>query len=400
MLSRRGLIGTVATATILPASVGRAQQEPIRIGVLNDQSGLYRDFGGPTSVLAARMAVEDFGSNVFGRPIEVIDADHQNKADLASAIARNWFDRQGVTAIADLTNSAAALAVQQLARERGKITLLTGPATTKLTNEECSPTGFHWAFDTYSQATGTAKAMLAEGGKSWFLLAADYAFGRQLAHDLREVVTAGGGQVVGEAFHPLSTPDFASFLLQAQTSKAQVIGLANGGDDTTNAIKQAAEFGITRGGQKLAGLVIVISIVHGLGLETAHGLVLTESFYWDMNEGTRAWSKCLFARAGRMPGMVQAATYSSVMHYLKSMQAAGTPEGIMVAARMRALPVDDFFAKGRVREDGRLLHDFFLAEVKAPSESAAPWDYYKIRRVIPAEEAAQPLAQSKCTLVR
>jgi branched-chain amino acid transport system substrate-binding protein len=400
MLSRRGLLGTVAAATILPASVGRAQQEPIRIGVLNDQSGLYRDFGGPTSVLAARMAVEDFGSSVFGRPIEVIDADHQNKADLASAIARNWFDRQGVTAIADLTNSAAALAVQQLARERGKITLLTGPATTKLTNEECSPTGFHWAFDTYSQATGTAKAMLAEGGKSWFLLAADYAFGRQLAHDLREVVTAGGGQVVGEAFHPLSTPDFASFLLQAQTSKAQVIGLANGGDDTTNAIKQAAEFGITRGGQKLAGLVIVISIVHGLGLETAHGLVFTESFYWDMNEAMRAWSKRFFARAGRMPGMVQAATYSSVMHYLKSMQAAGTPEGIMVAARMRALPVDDFFAKGRVREDGRLLHDFFLAEVKAPSESVAPWDYYKIRRVIPAEEAAQPLAQSKCTLVR
>ena len=400
MLSRRGLIGTVATATILPASVGRAQQEPIRIGVLNDQSGLYRDFGGPTSVLAARMAVEDFGSNVFGRPIEVIDADHQNKADLASAIARNWFDRQGVTAIADLTNSAAALAVQQLARERGKITLLTGPATTKLTNEECSPTGFHWAFDTYSQATGTAKAMLAEGGKSWFLLAADYAFGRQLAHDLREVVTAGGGQVVGEAFHPLSTPDFASFLLQAQTSKAQVIGLANGGDDTTNAIKQAAEFGITRGGQKLAGLVIVISIVHGLGLETAHGLVFTESFYWDMNEATRAWSKRFFARAARMPGMVQAATYSSVMHYLKSMQAAGTPEGIMVAARMRALPVDDFFAKGRVREDGRLLHDFFLAEVKAPNESTGPWDYYKIRRTIPAQEAAQPLAQSKCALVK
>ena len=229
---------------------------------------------------------------------------------------------------------------------------------------------------------------------------ADYAFGRQLAHDLREVVTAGGGQVVGEAFHPLSTPDFASFLLQAQTSKAQVIGLANGGDDTTNAIKQAAEFGITRGGQKLAGLVIVISIVHGLGLETAHGLVFTESFYWDMNEATRAWSKRFFARAARMPGMVQAATYSSVMHYLKSMQAAGTPEGIMVAARMRALPVDDFFAKGRVREDGRLLHDFFLAEVKAPNESVAPWDYYKIRRVIPAEEAAQPLAQSKCTLVR
>jgi branched-chain amino acid transport system substrate-binding protein len=264
------------------------------------------------------LAAEDFGGNVFGRPVEVIDADHQNKADLASAIARGWFDRQGVTAIADLTNSAVALAVQQLARERGKITLLTGPATTKLTNEECSPTGFHWVFDTYSQATGTAKAMLAEGGKTWFLLVADYAFGHQLAHDLRDVISAGGGQVVGEVLHPLSTPDFASFLLQAQASKAQVIGLANGGDDTINAVKQAAEFGITRGGQKLAGLVIVISIVHGLALEIARGLVFTESFYWDMNEATRAWSKRFFARAGRMPGMVQAGTYSSVMHYLRS----------------------------------------------------------------------------------
>jgi branched-chain amino acid transport system substrate-binding protein len=242
--------------------------------------------------------------------------------------------------------------------------------------------------------------MLAEGGKTWFLLVADYAFGHQMAHDLRAVISAGGGQIVGEALHPLSTPDFASFLLQAQASKAQVIGLANGGDDTTNAVKQAAEFGITRGGQKLAGLVIVISIVHGLGLEIARGLVFTESFYWDMNEATRAWSKRFFARAGRMPGMVQAGTYSSVMHYLKSMQAAGTTEGAAVAAQMHALPVDDFFAKGRVREDGRLLHDFFLAEVKSPSESTAPWDYYKIRRIIPAQEAAQPLAQSKCALVR
>src|SRR5215472_8540544 len=226
-LSRRVLLGTVAAATVLPASRGRAQQAPIRIGVLNDQSGLYRDFGGPTSVLAARMAAEDFGGSMFGRPIEVIDADHQNKPDLASAIARGWFDRQGVTAIADLTNSAVALAVQQLARERSKITLFTGPATTKLTNEECSPTGFHWVFDTYSQATGTAKAMLAEGGKTWFLLVADYAFGHQMAHDLRTVISAGGGQVVGEALHPLSTPDFASYLLQAQASKAQVIGLAS-----------------------------------------------------------------------------------------------------------------------------------------------------------------------------
>jgi branched-chain amino acid transport system substrate-binding protein len=399
-LSRRVLLGTVAAATFPLPYHSRAGQASIRVGVLNDQSGLYRDFGGPTSVLAARMAAEDFGGSVLGCPIEVVDADHQNKPDVASAIARAWFDRQDVAAIADLTNSAVSLAVQQLARERGKITLMTGPATTKLTNEECSPTGFHWVFDTYSQATGTAKAMLAEGGKTWFLLVADYSFGHQLAHDLRTVITAGGGQVVGEALHPLSTSDFASFLLQAQTSKAQVIGLANGGDDTINAIKQAAEFGITRGDQKLAGLVIVISIIHGLGLETARGLVFTESFYWDMNEATRAWSKRFFARAGRMPGMVQAGTYSSVMHYLKSMQAAGTIEGPAVAAQMHALPVDDFFAKGEVRADGRLLHDFYLAEVKAPSESTGPWDYCKIRRIIPAQEAAQPLAQSKCALVK
>ena len=345
----------------------------------------------------ARHALGLFASKAAGNSTGADEAFREAKK---TALQRKKEKLRETSAIADLTNSAVALAVQQLARERSKITLLTGPATTKLTNEGCSPTGFHWVFDTYSQATGTAKATLAEGGKTWFLLVADYAFGHQLAYDLRAVISAGGGQVVGEVLHPLSTPDFASFLLQAQASKAQVIGLANGGDDTINAVKQAAEFGITRGGQKLAGLVIVISIVHGLGLEIARGLVFTASFYWDMNEATRAWSKRFFARAGRMPGMVQAGTYSSVMHYLKSMLAAGTTEGAAVAVQMHALPVDDFFAKGRVREDGRLLHDFFLAEVKAPSESTAPWDYYKIRRIIPAQEAAQPLAQSKCALVR
>jgi branched-chain amino acid transport system substrate-binding protein len=400
-VARRALLGAAAIAGVpsLPRS-GRTQQRPIRIGVLNDQTGLYRDFSGPTSVLAARMAAEDIGGSVLGRPIEVIDADHQNKPDVAAAIARAWFDREGVSAVAALTNSAVALAVQRLAHERGKITLLTGPATTKLTNDDCSPTGFHWVFDTYSQAVGTAKAMVAEGGKRWFLLVADYAFGQQMAADLRRVVTASGGTVVGEVRHPLSTPDFSSFLLQAKTSGAQVIGLANGGDDTVNCVKQAAEFGIQRGGQKIAGLVVVISIVHALGLATAQGLVFTEAFYWDDNDATRAWSRRFAAQAARMPGMVQAGTYSSVLHYLKAMAAAGTDDGAAVAMAMRQMPVDDFFAKGRIREDGWLLHDFFLAEVKSPDESQAPWDYYKIRRRIPAEEAAQPLSESTCPLVK
>ena len=398
-LSRRTLIGSAVLAASGSPSV-RAQAPAIRIGVLNDQSGLYADFGGPTSVLAARMAVEDHGGKALGRPVEVIAADHQNKPDVATAIARSWFDRENVTAIADLTNSAVALAVQHLARERGKITLLTGPATTRLTNEECSPTGFHWVFDTYSQAAGTARALLAEGGRTWFLLVADYAFGHQMAIDLRSVISAGGGQVLGEVRHPLNASDFSSYLIQARASNAQIIGLANGGDDTVNAIKQAGEFGLTRGGQKLAGLVIVISIVHALGLQTAQGLVFTTAYYWDLDDRTRSWAKRFFARTGRMPGMVQAGTYSAVAHYLKALDAANTDDGSTVAAKMRATPVDDMFTQGRIRADGRLVHDFLLAEVKSPSESKGPWDYYKIRRRIPGEETALPIAQSKCPLVR
>jgi branched-chain amino acid transport system substrate-binding protein len=398
-LSRRMLIGSAALAGAVPTLV-RAQAPAIRIGVLNDQSGLYADFGGPTSAVAARMAVEDYGGKVLGRPVEVIAADHQNKPDVATAIARSWFDREDVTAIADLTNSAVALAVQHLARERGKITLLTGPATTRLTNEECSPTGFHWVFDTYSQANGTARALLAEGGKTWFLLVADYAFGHQMALDLRSVISANGGQVLGEVKHPLSTSDFSSYLVQARASNAQIIGLANGGDDTVNAIKQAAEFGLAHGGQKLAGLVIVISIVHALGLQAAQGLIFTTAFYWDLDNRTRNWARRFFARTGRMPGMVQAGTYSAVMHYLKALDASNSDDGPTVAARMRAMPVDDFFAQGRIRADGRLVHDFLLAEVKSPGESAGPWDLCKIRRRIPGEEAALPLAQSKCPLAR
>ena len=319
---------------------------------------------------------------------------------MASGIARRWFEVDDVSAIAELTNSAIALAVQQIAMERGKITLATGPATTRLTNESCSPTGFHWAFDTYSQAVGTARAVVATGGKSWFILAADYAFGHQMATDLARVVKANGGTVAGVVNHPINSPDFGSFLLQAQASKAQVVGLANAGADTVNSVKQAGEFRLTAGGQKLAGLVVVLTDVHALGLQVANGLVFTTAFYWDRDDASRAWSKRFFERTGRMPGMVQAGTYSAVLHYLKAMKAAGTTDGKAVAAKMRELPVDDFFAKGRVREDGRMMHDMYLVEVKTPSESKAPWDYYKVLRQIPAEDAAQPLAESKCPLVK
>jgi branched-chain amino acid transport system substrate-binding protein len=372
----------------------------VRVGILNDQSGPYADFGGKTSVDATRMAVEDVGGKVLGKSIEIIIGDHQNKPDVASAIARRWFDVDGVSAVAELTNSAVALAIQQIAKEQGKITLFTGPATTRLTNEDCSPTGFHWAFDTYSQAVGTARAIVAEGGKSWFLLVADYAFGHQMASDLSKVVKTSGGIVVGEVRHPLNTSDFSSFLLRAQSSKAQIIGLASAGADTINSVKQAAEYRIAASGQKLAGLVVVISDIDALGLTTANGLVFTTAFYWDRDEASRVWSKRFFERTGRMPGMVQAGTYSAVLHYLKAMEAAGTVDGRMIAEKIRELPVEDFFAKGRVREDGRMMHDMYLVEVKTPSESKAKWDYYKVLRRIPADEAAQPLSESKCSLVK
>ena len=395
------LIGLFCVGLFLN-SVADAQSPSgvVRIGILNDQSGPYADFGGKTSVDAARLAVEDVGGKVLGKSIEIIIGDHQNKPDVASAIARRWFDVDGVSAVAELTNSAVALAVQQIAKEKGKITLSTGPATTRLTNEDCSPTGFHWAFDTYSQAVGTARAVVTEGGKSWFLLVADYAFGHQMANDLTKVVKTSGGTVVGEVRHPLNTSDFSSFLLRAQSSKAQIIGLASAGADTINSVKQAAEYRIAAGGQKLAGLVVVISDIDALGLTTANGLVFTTAFYWDRDEASRVWSKRFFARTGRMPGMVQAGTYSAVLHYLKAVETAGTADGKVVADKRRELPVDDFFAKGRVREDGRMMHDMYLVEVKTPSESKAKWDYYKVLRRIPAEEAAQPLSESKCSLVK
>jgi branched-chain amino acid transport system substrate-binding protein len=399
---RRILAAALVSACVwADAAVAQQSGDAIKIGVLNDQSGLYAEFGGLGSVTAAKMAVEDFGGTILGKRIEILSADHQNKPDVASNIARQWLDVDGVDAFADLTNSAVSLAVQSITKERGKIALFSGPATTRLTNEDCSPTGFHWTFDTYSQAIGSARAVLQEGGKNWFLLVADYAFGHQMAADLANEVTAGGGNVVGQVRHPSGSSDFSSYLLQAQASKAQIIGLANGGTDTVNAVKQAGEFGITGRGQKLVGLVLVISDVHAVGLKSANGLIATTAYYWDRDDASRDFAKRYEARMQRKPGMVQAGVYSSVLHYLKAVKAAGTDEGKAVAAKMRETPVDDFFSRGgRIREDGRLLHDMYLVEVKRPEESKGPWDYYKVLRTIPAEQAAMPLSASKCPLVK
>ncbi|WP_345796533.1 ABC transporter substrate-binding protein [Castellaniella sp. MT123] len=390
----------IAAVLALALPQWAAAAAPLRIGVLNDQSGLYSDFGGVTSVTAAEMAVKDFGGEVLGRKIEVVSADHHNKVDAASAIARKWFDLEHVEMITDLTNSGVALAVQGLAKEMGKITIATGPFSAALTDKACSPTGFHWVFDTYAASVGTARGVIEDGGKTWFILAADYAFGKQMAADLTKTINANGGRVLGEVRHPVESSDFASFLLQAQSSGAQVIALANGGLDTTNSIKQASEFGITSGGQRLVALAMVISDVHALGLQKAHGLVATTAYYWDRDDASREFAKRFQALTKRMPGMVQAGTYSAVMHYLKAVKAAGTADGKVVAQKMHEMPVNDFFAPhGVVRPDGRMAHDMYLVQVKTPAESKGPWDYYKILRTLPTELVTRPLSESQCPLI-
>jgi branched-chain amino acid transport system substrate-binding protein len=396
------LRGVLAALMLVGATFGLANaQTSIKIGVLNDQSGPLADFGGSGSVEAAKMAIEDFGGNVLGKPIEIVSADHLNKPDLAATIARKWFDADGVTAIADLTNSAVALAVQGLARERGKIALLTGPGTDRLINEDCSPTGFLWTFDTAGLARGVASAVVREGGDSWYLLVADYAFGHQMSKQLNRVVTASGGRILGQSVHPVNTSDFASQLLAAQASKAKVVGLANAGSDTTTSLKQAAEFGLIEGGQKLVGLVIVLSDVDALGLDRAQGLVTTQAFYHDLNDATRAWSQRYYERTKRMPGQIQASTYSAVLHYLRAVAAAGTADGKTVADKMRTTAVDDFYAPGaKIRADGRLMNDQYLIQVKRPAESKARWDYYKVLRTIPSAEAISPASDSKCSLMK
>ena len=398
------LLGVAAAALVstpVLAQDAKVSDGRVKIGILNDQSGVYADFGGTGSVEAARMAVEDFGGTVLDAPIEVVSADHQNKADIASTIARQWYDTEQVDSIMELTTSSVALAVQALSQEKKKIDLVTGAATADLTGKACSPYGFHWAYDTHALAVGTGGALVDQGGDSWFFLTADYAFGYSLEENTAGVVTQKGGTVVGAVKHPLATTDFSSFLLQAQASGAKVIGLANAGLDTQNAIKQAAEFGITQGGQRLAALLFTLAEVHGLGLETAQGLTLTESYYWDRNDASREFGNRFKERTGRMPNMVQAGTYSGVMHYLKAIKEAGTDETEAVAAKMREMPVSDFFAEnGKVGANGRMISDVYLLEVKKPDESKGEWDYFNVRATIPGDQAYLDPSKAGCPLVK
>ena len=395
----------VAFASIAMASSAMADDKVVKIGVLNDMSSLYADIGGPGSVAAVKMAVEDSGLAAKGWKIDVISGDHQNKPDVGVNIARQWIDEQKVDAIADTPNSGVALAVSNVVKEKNAVLLNNGGASADLTGKACNANTISYTYDTYMLAHGTGQALTKAGGNTWFFLTADYAFGAALQRDTSAVVTANGGQVVGSVKHPLNTSDFSSFLLQAQSSKAKVIGLANAGGDTTNAIKQAAEFGIVAGGQKLAALLLFINDVHSLGLKTAQGLTFTESFYWDMNDQTRAWSKRFAEKTSNhaMPSMTQAGNYAAVLHYLKALEAlGGNPhDGAKVVAKMKELPTDDpLFGKGSIRADGRKIHPAYLFEVKKPSESKYPWDYYNLIATIPADEAWLPLEKSVCSLVK
>lgn len=391
-------------AGLLAGAQAQAQgvsDDVVRIGVVTDMSGALADLSGTGSETAVRMAVEDFGGKVLGKPIEVLSMDHQNKPDVASSRVRAWFDQQKVDMVTDLTNSAVALAAVGIAKERNRIAIVNGAGTTRITNDSCSPLAVHWAWDTYAMANGTAKAILKRGGNTWYFLTADYAFGKQSEKDTADVVNASGGKVLGTARHPLNTNDFSSFMLSAINSGAKIIGLANGGSDTINAIKSSQEFGMDPAKQSLAGLAVFITDIHGAGLAASQGLLLTEAFYWDQNDETRAWSRRYFDRMKKMPTAIQAANYSSTMHYLKAVKDAGTDAAPAVMAKMKSMKVNDFFARnGVVREDGRMVHDMLLVQVKKPSESKYPWDYYKVLATIPGNEAFQPLAQSACSLVK
>jgi branched-chain amino acid transport system substrate-binding protein len=375
----------------------------VKIGVLNDQSGTYADLGGQGAVVAAQMAADDFGGTVLGKNIEIVFADHQNKPDIASNIVNQWIDTENVDVVADVPTSSVALAVQEITKNKNRIFLISGAASSDLTGKACSPTGIHYTYDTYSLAKGTGGALVQDGGDSWFFITADYAFGHALERDTGDAVKGAGGKVLGAVRHPFPANDFSSFLLQAQASGAKVVGLANAGADTTNAIKQAQEFGLVAGGQRLAGLLVFLTDVHSLGLKTAQGLVITTAFYWDKDDETRAWSKKFAEKHnGSMPTMVQAGVYSSVLHYLKAVDAAKTDEAKAVAAKMKEMPINDFFAKnGKIREDGRMVHDMMLVQVKTPEESKGPYDYYKILRTIPGDEAFRPMtADAGCPLVK
>jgi branched-chain amino acid transport system substrate-binding protein len=396
--SNGGLFALICWAIV---AAGAAVAQPVTIGVLNDQTGLYADLTGMGSVHATRMAVEDFGGKVLGRPIEVIFADHQNKPDLGSSIARRWIESDGVNMIVDIPNSAVGLAVREVTRTRNAVDINTGAATSDLTGKFCSPHGVHWTFDTYGLAAVTGRALVKQGGDTWFFITSDYAFGHALERDTRGFVEAGGGKVLGAVRHPLNTADFSSFLLQAQASGAKIIALSNGGGDTINSIKQAAEFGLGRtDAQRVAALLLQFTDIHALGLQVAHGLTATETFVWDLDERTRAWTKRFLAlNVGKPPSMIHAGTYGGTLHYLKAVAAAGTTDATKVVAKMKELPVDDFYTKGSVREDGRVMRPYYLLRVKTPAESKYPFDYVKPIATVPAEEAARPLNESACPMV-
>lgn len=400
MFKKLSLLAAAGGACLCMQAQAQLSDDVVKIGVLTDMAGVTADITGKGSVVAAQMAVEEFGGKVMGKPVQLIYGDHQHRTDLGASMARQWYDRDQVDVIVDIPNSSIALAVQRIAMSSKKLVLISGAGTTALTNDQCSPYGFHWTYDTYAMAHGTASAVVANGGKSWFILASDYAFGAQLARDTSEVVVSEGGKILGSVKHPLNVADFASFLLQAQSSGAQVIGIANAGNDTINAIKQAGEFGITQGGQSLAAMILMINDVHSLGLDKAQGTYLTTSSYWDMNDKTRAWSKTFMERTGAMPSMLQAGVYGSVLHYLKAVDKAGSDDAGKVAAAMRAMPINDAFTDGaRIREDGRVLRDMYLAKVKTPAASRYPWDYFEIVRKIPLDQTVMPLSESTCRLV-
>ena len=394
----------LAIGALFAAGAAQAQISDgvVKIGVLSDMSSLYADLDGAGSVLAAQMAVEDFGAAAKGMKVEIISADHQNKPDVGSAVARQWFDTDKVDLITGTTNSGVALAVNNVTKDKGKAFIVSGAASSDLTGKACSPNTIHWTYDTWMLGNGTGSAILKSGGDTWFFLTADYAFGYALERDTESVVLKNGGKVLGKVRAPLNTQDFSSFLLQAQASKAKIIGLANAGGDTRNSVKQAAEFGIVKGGQNLAGLLVFIQDVHALGLNTAQGLIFTETFYWDMNDQTRAFTKRFIARnKGIYPSMIHAGVYSGVTHYLKAIEALKSDDGTKVIAKMKEMPTDDpLFGKGTVRADGRKVHPAYLFEVKKPAESKGPWDYYKTRATIPADQAFRPLKDGECPLVK
>jgi branched-chain amino acid transport system substrate-binding protein len=403
MISHRGLAATTLAISLLLGVEARAQQStlPLKIGILADFASVYSDIGGQGNVEAARIAIEEFGGQMFSKPIEVVTADALNKADVAATITRKWYEAENVDMIIDMPTSATALAGMEMSKQFEKIMIVTDAASSDITGKSCSPYTAHWTYDTYGNAHTVGSAIVKQGGDSWYFITADYLFGHSIERDTGDVVRAAGGKVVGSSKHPLNTADFSSFLLQAQSSKAKIVGLANGGGDTINTIKQASEFGIVAGGQKLAGIVMFISDIHSLGLKMAQGLIITEAYYWDLNDRTRAFGKKFHDKMKRMPTMNQAATYSAMLHYLNAVKAAGTRATKPVLAKMRETPVRDAFTdNGVLREDGRMVHSMFLLEVKKPEESKAPWDYYKVLAEVPGDQAFRPMKDGGCQYVK